>query len=274
MVKYYIVKAFVEVKKVKDIKLKTEEAVREAGKLLVNAVISEEHIEKKGHANFVTEIDYKVQEFLVGKLEEIIPGSNIITEESKNNEFNLSKPTWILDPVDGTTNLMYDYHHSAISLALFVEGKPALGIIYNPTGEELFFAEAGKGAFLNDRRIKVTSNGVLEDCLISFGTTPYERNKADRTFELIKKAYLSSRDIRRSGSAALDMAYVACGRLDIFFEMTLQPWDFAAGMIILKEAGGRTTNWEGSELNIIEPSSILATNKLVHELMLDLISGY
>jgi myo-inositol-1(or 4)-monophosphatase len=258
----------------KDVKVKVEEFVREAGKLLVNAVITEERIERKGHANFVTEIDYKVQEVLIDNLEKLIPGSNIITEESKNNEFNLSKPTWVLDPVDGTTNLMYDYHHSAISLALFIEGKPVLGIIYNPTGEELFSAEAEKGAFLNGRRIKVTSNKMLEDCLISFGTTPYERDKADRTFDLVKKAYLSSRDIRRSGSAALDMAYVACGRLDAFFEMRLQPWDFAAGMIILKEAGGIATTWEGGELNILEPSSVLAANGFVCEPMLDLMKSY
>lgn len=256
----------------KNIKVKVEEVVREAGKLLVNAVIAEEHIERKGKANFVTEIDYKVQEFLIEKLQDIIPESNIITEESKNNEYNLNKPTWVLDPVDGTTNLMYDYHHSAISLALFIEGTPSLGIVYNPTGEEMFFAESGKGAFLNGRRIKTASNKTLEDSLIAFGTTPYDRNKADRTFDAIKKAYLSSRDIRRSGSAALDLAYVACGRLDVFFEMVLQPWDFAAGMIIVKEAGGRATNWDGIELNVLGPSSVLATNNFVHKQMLELIA--
>jgi myo-inositol-1(or 4)-monophosphatase len=255
-----------------EIKAKAEQAVREAGKLLVNAVIAQDRIEKKGYANFVTEIDYKVQEFMIDRLDKIIPGCNIITEESKNNEYNLNKPTWVLDPVDGTTNLMYDYHHSAVSLALFIEGRAVLGIIYNPTGEELFTAEVGKGAFLNGKKIKVTGNGTLEDCLIAFGTTPYERDKADRTFEIVKKAYLSCRDIRRSGSAALDIAYVACGRLDAFFEMRLQPWDFAAGMILLKEAGGRVTTWEGKDVSILKPTGIIASNKLVHESMLHLLS--
>jgi myo-inositol-1(or 4)-monophosphatase len=255
------------------IKKNTENAVLEAGRIMLDYILESRHIIEKGPANFVTEVDYKVQEFLVNRLSSIIPGSNIITEESDRNNFKLDKPTWILDPVDGTTNLMYGYRHSAVSLALFMEGKPLLGFIYNPFSGEMFIAEKGKGACLNGDKIKVSSNATLADSLITFGTTPYDKSKSKKTFDIVEKTFYHSRDVRRSGSAALDIAYIACGRIDGFFEVKLQPWDFAAGMVILEEAGGRITNLQGEELKVISADGVLASNGLIHEELQTLVTS-
>lgn len=252
----------------KDIAVKAQGAVREAGKLVIQAETAKRHIYKKGRANFATDIDYAVQEYMLEELKSILPGSNVITEESQTNVFELEKPSWVLDPVDGTTNLMHGYRHSAISLALFNERKPVIGIIYNPYTDEMFTAEEGMGAALNGKKIEVTESS-MEDCLIGFGTTPYDRTKAGQTFKITESIFMHSREIRRSGSAALDIAYVACGRLDGFFELNLQPWDFAAGIVILQEAGGKITNWRGESLEQLKPDSVLATNGNIHGDMLE-----
>lgn len=250
---------------------KAEQAVREAGKLFLKNDSESRKIVEKGFANYVTEVDYAVQEFLIEELTKVIPGSNIISEEADENRYDLEKPTWILDPVDGTTNFMYGHRHSAISLALFTEGKPTMGIIYNPEADEMFIAQSGKGATLNGKDIKVSSNELLSNGLIAFGTTPYERAKADETFEAVKRVYKNCRDLRRAGSAALDIAYVACGRLDGYFELRIQPWDYAAGIIILQEAGGTITDWEGNSLEKLKPSSVVATNGSIHSQISELI---
>lgn len=254
-----------------NMKKQVENVIRKAGDIILNTKLDKSLIEIKGKANYVTQVDYLVQEFLTKELLKILPNSNVIAEESKCNTYDLEKATWIIDPVDGTTNLIYGYNHSAISVALYLEGKPSLGFVYNPFSSEMFHGESGAGAYLNAKKIKVTNTNLLENCLIDFGTSPYDKTKAKKTFDIVQKSYLLSRDVRRSGSAALDLAYVACGRLDIFFEMTLQPWDFAAGSIILNEAGGKVTNWQNEDVNALNQSSILATNGFVHEAMHELI---
>lgn len=254
-----------------NIKEQVEKVLIDAGELLATSVIHRNMIEEKGFANYVTEVDYEVQKVLTAKLMEIIPGSNVIGEESKHNIYDIEKPTWIVDPVDGTTNLMYGYKHSAISVALYKENAPYMGFVYNPYLKEMFFAQVGKGAFLNDVPIKVTKNTVMEECLAGFGTNPYDRSGVDKTFEIAKTIFKKCRDLRRSGSAALDMAYIACGRIDLFFEMCLQPWDYAAGLIILAEAGGKTTDWQGKSPKVICPSSIIGSNGAIHGQVLEII---
>lgn len=251
------------------IKEKAQNAVRKAGEIILNSQKDSSIVFEKGAKNYVTQIDFAVQDYLVKKLVEIIPGSNIISEESEENSFVMDKPTWILDPVDGTSNIMRQYCHSAVSLALFIDGKPSLGFIYNPYLDEMFSAEAGKGAFLNGRKISVSSNSNMKDCLISFGTTPYSREEAHRTFYIAEQIFINALDVRRSGSAALDIAYVACGRTDGFFELNLQPWDCAAGILILEEAGGVATNWNGDPVSMKHSDSILASNGIVHKKLLE-----
>lgn len=254
-----------------NLRIPVESALKEAGRFFGEWSSAWETAVEKGRANYVTQIDYKVQEYLVSALNSIIPGSNIITEENEKNDLSLSKPTWILDPVDGTTNLFHGYQHSAVSLALYTGGKAAAGWIYNPTSGEMFSGEAGRGAWLDGRKINVSGNRLIGDCLISFGTTPYDRSNADKTFDILKRVFMKCQEVRRSGSAALDLAYVACGRTDGFFELRLQPWDFAAGILILEEAGGRITDWEGKRPGAVSPSSILATNGLVHDELFELL---
>lgn len=227
---------------------------------------------KKGTANFVTETDYAVQSFLQKELGRITPEYNLVSEESSENNYDFSSPTWMLDPVDGTTNLMFQLQHSAISLALLLDGTAVLAIVYNPYLDELFTAAAGHGAWLNNQPIKAGERTTLADSLIGFGTTPYDRSQAHRTFTILEKVFMRSFEIRRSGAAVLDLAYIACGRLDGFFELTLQPWDYAAGILLIQEAGGVLTNWKGEAASLKHPDSIVAANRNIHQALLELIS--
>mgnify|MGYP000870769384 CR=1 FL=1 len=160
---------------------------------------------------------------------------------------------------------------SAVSLALAVRGVLTLAFVYNPYTDELFEAVVNQGARLNGVAIRASARSLLSDSLIGFGTTPYAREQAHITFLLLEQVFLRSLEIRRSGSAALDLAYVACGRLDGFFELHLQPWDYAAGGLILQEAGGRITNWRGAAPSLRYGDSILATNGPIHPALLELI---
>lgn len=256
------------------IRNEVEKAVREAGKIIIETDMNEILIEKKGTKNFVTQVDLAVEKALSKSLKEIIPECSFLREESEGDTLNLNKPTWIIDPVDGTTNFMRDYKWSAVSVALFVEGKPFIGVIYNPYFDETFSAQAGEGAYLNNKQIKVTTRSRFEECLIAFGTNPYDRTQAHRTFSIAEKVFVDCLEIRRGGAASIDLAYVACGRLDGFFEMELQPWDYAAGLLIIQEAGGKITNWENKALDYLKSSSIIATNGLIHEHILNYIRKY
>ncbi len=238
--------------------------IKEVSILLLTDMEGKQVITKNGDANFVTEIDLKVQEAIIDGLKNILPGSNIIAEETKANDFTLGKYTWILDPVDGTTNLMYGYKYSCISLGLAVDGRPYAGIVYNPYLKEMYYAQKGKGAFVNDTPISVTGNKTLRDSLITFGTSPYDKGKANETFRVAKNVFLKCRDVRRSGCAALDICNVAAGRMDGFFEMELQPWDYAGASVILEEAGGVITDWSGNKLSYIHKDSAIASNGHIH----------
>ncbi|HAL73890.1 MAG TPA: inositol monophosphatase [Clostridiales bacterium] len=241
--------------------------VRAAGQLILELEQRDFAIAVKSKDNYVTEIDLAVERYVVGCLRDLTPDFELFTEEGDSATADFSRPTWILDPVDGTTNLMRGYRHSAVSLALSIDEKPVIGLIYNPYADELYIAVTGCGATLNGSPIHVSSRSNLADGLIGFGTTPYDRQLAHQTFEQVERIFLKSLEVRRSGSAALDIAYVACGRLDGFFEQTLQPWDYAAGSIILSEAGGRLTNWQNCPPNLRHGDSLLASNTLLHDIL-------
>lgn len=224
-------------------------------------------IKEKGTADFVTQIDIMVQETVQTGLRELYPDIQFMGEEKDNSDIDFKKPVWILDPIDGTTNFIHGYCHSTLSLALCADKRIVMGIVYQPYTEELFWAQEGKGAWLNEERIFVSGTEELEKSLVTVGTSPWKHELADKNFEIFKQIFLRCSDIRRTGSAALDLAYVACGRTEAFVEHDLKPWDFAAGILLVKEAKGTVTDYRGREIDITAPSQIAAGNGYIGELL-------
>ena len=223
-----------------------KEAAREAGKIMLDSHLTEGQIEEKeGHANFVTAYDVAVQKFLAGRLPEILPEAGFLGY------------TFIVDPIDGTTNFIVGYQMSAVSIGLAKDGEAVLGVVYNPFREEMYWAEKGKGAFLNGKPLKICDGG-LKDGVVCFGTAPYNPEYWDRTFKVMREILPRTLDLRRQGSAALDISYVAAGRNVLFFECKLCPWDYAAAKCILEEAGGVLCTMEGEKTDFNRVSSVLA----------------
>lgn len=244
--------------------------VKRAGQIITENSGLNSRVETKSFGNFVTQVDCEVQDYIKNGLREILPESSFVGEENFNSLIGLNKHVWILDPIDGTTNFIHSYPHVAISLALYEKSRGLFGIVYNPFTTESFTAIAQQGAFLGSKKIEVSNYSSLDKCIIGFGL-PYKRAKAGTIFEVLDALHPRCQDFRRSGSAALDLAYVACGRLDGYFELDLRPWDFAAGKIILEEAGGNLTKWDGKRIDVLKKNNIIATNGLVHEEIMTII---
>ena len=235
-------------------------AVRACGTIILNADRTKSGIdEKAGHANFVTAYDKKVQSELQKRLLEILPEAVFVGEEEDVHASVKDGYAFIVDPIDGTTNFIKDYHASAISVGLIKDAKRYIGVVYNPYLDEVFTAVKGKGAFLNDSPIQV-SKQPLENGIVIFGTATYYEEYAKATFDMAYDYYCKALDVRRSGSAALDLCNVAAGRAELFFELRLCPWDYAAGSLIVEEAGGVITTIDGGELPLNEGCGVLATN--------------
>ena len=231
--------------------------LRQAGEIILNAE-SFRVEQKEGHANFVTNVDEDVQRFLINELQQLLPSSRIIGEEQENDELT-ADPTWVIDPLDGTTNFIHDYRFSAISVALLKNRKPVIGAVYQPYNQELFYAAKGEGAFLNDQPIHVSSTPI-QQALIGFGTSPYHPRLAEKSMQAALVFLQNAADVRRCGSAALDLAYVAAGRQDVYFELTLKPWDYAAGALLVEEAGGCFAMPTLKENDYGQSAAVLAAN--------------
>lgn len=244
-----------------------EHIVREAAKLLFDRNAAAK-IQMKGVSDFVTEVDFRVQQFMKEQLEKAYPDVQFMSEEKDNMEIDFERSIWVLDPVDGTTNLIHDYRQSAISLALLEKGETVCGMIYQPYTQEMFFAEKGKGAYVNGERIYVSEVNSMGEALISIGTSPYYPKLAEENFSIFYEILKDSQDIRRSGSAAIDLALVACGRIDAYFEQRLKLWDYAAGILLVKEAGGQISDYQGHAVTHELVEDIVAGNPKIHELML------
>ena len=225
----------------------------------------------KGDCDFVTAVDQAVEGFLREKLTALYPQIQFLSEEQDNSQVDMQGLSWVLDPVDGTTNLMYDYHCSAISLGLLDGGEPVLGIIYDPYARELYLAEKGKGSFCNGEPIHVSSRRDLKKSLIAIGTAPYHKADFPREFDRFRRIFENCLDIRRSGSAALDLAHVACGRLDGYVERRLKIWDYAAGTLLVREAGGVVTDYQGKDRTMTLMGDTAAGNPAV---VAALVEGY
>ena len=248
----------------------TVQAVQEAGACLTDPA-AVHSIRTKGETDYVTDVDLAVQELLRERLAALAPEIQFMGEEQDNTELDWSRPCWVLDPVDGTTNLIHGFRHSAISLALAEDGQILFGVVYNPYSGECFTARQGQGAFCNGSPIRVSSADRLEDSLLSVGTVPGRRELADTAFRQMRALYDTCQDVRRTGCASLDLCWVACGRLDGYVELSLQPWDYAAGMLIVEEAGGRVTVLDGSPLSLSQGGSLLATNGQLHSALLTIL---
>lgn len=249
---------------------KITEIVKEAGKIILSAHNQENAVTaKEGKKNFVTKYDVAVQEFLFSELGKDFSDVAFVGEEGENN-LSTDGLRFIIDPIDGTTNFMQDYRCSCISVGLCNGNDVVAGVVYNPYTDELFSAEKGKGAYLNGNKIKV-SERPLSDGLALFGTSPYHPENTDETFALLRKVFDFSRDIRRSGSAAFDICMIACGRCEVFFEKGLQPWDIAAGTLILKEAGGIALNYDGTEISFSTPNDVVFANPKAYKEFITLL---
>lgn len=240
--------------------------VRRAGDMIRNAHdIEKDTREKNGAADLVTKYDVAVQAFLQRELLALVPEAGFLGEEGEHE--TLDKPwVFVVDPIDGTTNFVRHMHHSNIAVALVHEGCVAYGVVYNPFTEEMFAARRGGGAFLNGRPIHV-SDRDMSHAITLCGSTIYDRRFTDRSFSLMRRLYDLGLDFRRFGSAELDVCYVACGRAEVFFECRLSPWDYAAGSLILTEAGGKITRLDGSPIDPYRGGSVWATNGICHPVL-------
>lgn len=242
-----------------------KETVKQAGQIMLNASHIKDGVKsKQGRANFVTKYDVEVQNFLFRELAKICPEAAFIGEEDDKKQQIHDGYCFIIDPIDGTTNFIFDYRHSAISVGLLYQNEMIAGVVYNPYLDEMFYAEKGKGAFLNGRVLMV-NDIKLSDGIVAFGTCPYNREKADATFQLARKLFDKALDVRRSGSAALDICYVAAGRFVLYYELLLQPWDYAASSLILTEAGGYITDTNKKCLEYNSSRSVIAATPSAFE---------
>lgn len=245
-------------------------AVRKAGALLTDQS-AVRNIWAKSETDFVTNVDVTVQETLKAQLASLAPEIQFMGEEQDNSRLDWNRPCWILDPVDGTTNLIHSFRHSAVSLALSEAGQILFGVVYNPYSGECFTARRGQGAFCNGSPIRVSGADRLEDSLLCAGTVPGRRELADKAFCQMRNLYNVCQDIRRTGCASLDLCWVACGRLDGYVELFLQPWDYTAGLLIVNEAGGRITAPDGSPLSLCQGGPLLASNGKLHAALQSLL---
>jgi len=246
------------------------ETAREAGQILLERFGRKINVFKKGEINLVTEADLASEKLIIEKIRSYYPKHAILAEESGAAALNAdSEWKWIVDPLDGTTNYAHGYPCFCVTVALEYKGEIVLGVTFDPTRDELFAAEKGNGATLNGRQIRVSETGNLNESLIVTGF-PYDAKERGDFTRHFTEFVVKARGLRRDGSAAIDMAYVACGRFDGFWEEGLNPWDVAAGVLLIEEAGGRVSYYDDSKFSIYQPP-ICASNNLIHREMLEIL---
>lgn len=242
---------------------------QDAGRLLRDRVGTRIDIDHKGSINLVTDVDLASERLIREAISTHYPRHEILAEEGGLSESG-SEYRWIVDPLDGTTNYAHGYPVFCVSIALECKGEPVLGVVYDPMRDELFSAERGGGATLNNRSIHVSKTAELMQGLLSTGF-PYDIKTSKLTnLDHWANFAMSAQALRRDGAAALDLCYVACGRFDGFWELNLSPWDTAAGALIVTEAGGRVTNFAGGPFSNYKPE-VVASNGLIHDRMLEVL---
>ena len=248
-------------------------AARTAGAFILENLgkISNDDIDIKQTSDFVTYVDKESEELIINTIQNVFPGHHFLAEESiKDNAGHEYR--WIIDPLDGTTNFIHSYPAFCVSIALEHNNEIILGVIFDPQKNELFTAEKGKGAFLNDHPIKISTITDMSSCLVTTGFPFKLKEMMDPYLKLFKNILFRVSDIRRAGSAALDLAHLACGRCEAFFEIGLSPWDIAAGVIMIKEAGGIVTDFGGGT-DYMTTGNIVAGAPAIHPEILKEVKG-
>lgn len=245
--------------------------IKEASEILKEGYYSSKDVTFKAKKDLVTKYDVGVENFLKEKFSAEFTEFNIIAEESDNSNL-VFKDSIIIDPIDGTTNFVNGVPHCAISVGVYKDKKPYIGIVYNPILDELFSAKIGEGAYLNGKKLKVSVEDDFQKSLIATGF-PYTSGSDEGDLNIVinnlKTILPKCQDIRRFGSASLDLCYVAKGIFEGYYEINLKAWDVSAGILILTEAGGKVTNHLGNEYNLFEDKCIVATNSKIHNSLLD-----
>ncbi|NCT68945.1 MAG: inositol monophosphatase [Rhodanobacteraceae bacterium] len=234
-------------------------AARAAGNIILrymNRLDSLEVVEKQRH-DYVSEVDRLAETEIIRELKRAYPRDAFLAEES--GAIGKARNTWVIDPLDGTHNYLRGFPHFAVSIGLLENGEPTLGVIYDPLRDELFTADKGNGAYLNDRRIRVGRRDGLAGALLTTGFPYRQRRHLDAQLGMTRALLAEAEDIRRTGSAALDLAYVAAGRFDGYYEIGLLPWDMAAGCVLVREAGGRYCDFGGRD-GLPETGNLIAGN--------------
>lgn len=246
------------------------QAALEAGRILRENWGGDFAIEKKGEIDLVTAIDYQVEKIIIDRLLSAFPSHSVLAEESGASE-QKSDFLWIVDPLDGTTNFAHTYPCFCTSIALEVSGELQLGVVYEPLRQELFTVISGKGAFLNDKKIHVSQAKNLLNSLLCTGFAYDVRENKRNNLRQFEKFILTAQGVRRDGAAALDLSFVGCGHFDGFWEFNLKPWDIAAGVLLIREAGGMVTAVDGSSFDL-RSGNILASNGKIHQEMIEVLA--
>ena len=250
---------------------RAKELARDAGALQRARLWQPLKIENKGTIDLVTEVDKASEAMLVGGLQQSFPDHDFLAEENDYGSRNASHK-WIIDPLDGTTNFAHGFPWFAVSMALEIDGEICIAVIYHPMMDELFTAVKGEGAELNGRKLQVSQRSPLQSSLLATGFPYDSATHPENNFANFTSFQMKCRGIRRAGAAALDLAYVAAGRFEGFWECKLKPWDVAAGVLLVNEAGGRVTAHDGAPYSVYN-HRIVASNGLIHDEMLAIIAG-
>jgi myo-inositol-1(or 4)-monophosphatase len=242
----------------------TVEIATEAGKYIQGRIstISMKSVEVKGLNNFVTEVDKSAEAMIINRLRPLVSNAGFIAEEG-TNQVKGEKYNWIIDPLDGTTNFIHGAPPVAVSIALVEDNIPVVGVVYEVWLQEAFYAWKGSDAYCNGKKIKVSDTQSINDSLIAVGFPYHDHNQTQKFLKTLDHFFVHTHGVRRLGSAATDLAYVACGRYDGFYEYNLSPWDVAAGALIVTRAGGRVTDFSGGD-NYIFGKEIVSSNSLIH----------
>ena len=248
-------------------------ACLEAGKVILKNYGTIKSVKSKGRNDWVTKQDILIERRVIKIIKRDFPDSAFIGEETGVSSKKMDM-TWIIDPIDGTNNYIHDYPFFCTSIGVMIKGEMTHGAVYDPLREEFFYAQKDHGAFMNEKKIKVSEIRKLYDSLLCTGFITSKVSYAKKNISNFTRLVFKARSIRRDGSAALDLAYVACGRLDGFWELGLNSWDTSAGVLLVEEAGGKVINSKGKKFNILENKSLISANKyLVKKLLVEIKSN-